>query len=260
MSVAAALLAAALLVSPVPGCSRLAAAARRPILPARALWWAAAPAAAAVVVLVHPTVVLAAAILVGTLCARRRGSSARARRRAESAALRDGLDMVAGELRAGAHPVAAFDAAGTEVGGDIGEWLRTVAARGRLGADVAAGIRSVATVSATPDSWIRLAVCWQLAQSHGLAIATLMRTAHHDIVERERFRARVDAGLAGARTTAAVLAGMPVLGIALGQLIGADPVAFLLSGGVGGVLLVIGIALSCLGLYWSDRIVAGLPI
>ena len=64
---------------------------------------------------------------------------------------------------------------------------------------------------------------------------------------------------AGARTTAAVLAGMPVLGIALGQAIGADPVAFLLSGGAGGVLLVIGITLSCLGLLWSDRIVTGLP-
>lgn len=260
MSAAAALLAAALLVTPNPARGRLAVAARRPILPARTHWWAAVPAVAAALTVVDPTAVLAAVILVITLCVRRRGSSARLRRRVESAALRDGLDMVAGELRAGAHPVAAFDAAGAEVGGDVGERLRTVAARGRLGADVAAGIRSVATMSAIPESWVRLAVCWQLAQSHGLAIATLMRTAHHDIVERERFRARVDAGLAGARTTAVVLAGMPVLGIALGQLIGADPLTFLLSGGAGGVLLVIGIALSCLGLCWSDRIVAGLPI
>ena len=37
--------------------------------------------------------------------------------------------------------------------------------------------------------------------------------------------------MAGARTTAAVLAGLPVLGIGLGQLIGADPLGFLLSGG-----------------------------
>ena len=34
--------------------------------------------------------------------------------------------------------------------------------------------------------------------------------------ERERFTARVDAGMAGARATAAVLAGLPVLGIGLG--------------------------------------------
>ncbi|MGK2854928.1 MAG: hypothetical protein ACSLE3_12660 [Microbacteriaceae bacterium] len=53
---------------------------------------------------------------------------------------------------------------------------------------------------------------------------------------------------------------MPVLGIGLGQLIGANPLVFLFSGGAGGVLLVVGITLSCLGLCWSDRIVAGLPI
>jgi tight adherence protein B len=92
---------------------------------------------------------------------------------------------------------------------------------------------------------------------HGLAIATLMRTAHRDIVERERFSARVTAGMAGARTTAAVLAGLPLLGIGLGQLIGADPLRFLLSGGLGGWLLMIGVTLACAGLLWSDRITAG---
>ena len=91
---------------------------------------------------------------------------------------------------------------------------------------------------------------------HGLAIATLMQTAQRDIVERERFSARVDAGMAGARTTAAVLAGLPLLGVGLGELIGADPLSFLLSGGVGGWLLVIGVTLACCGLLWSDRITA----
>lgn len=258
--VAATLLAAALLVAPAPARARLGVIGRSRRLPDAAVWVACLPPIAVAVAILDPTVVLAAAILIGTVIARRRGSSGRGRRIAESALLRDGLDILSGELKAGAHPVAAFDAAGAEVGGEVGGWLRGVAARGRLGADVGAGIRAVATVSVLPESWRRLAVCWQLGQSHGLAIATLMRAAQHDIVERERFRGRVDAGLAGARTTAVVLAGMPVLGILLGQLIGADPLAFLFSGGAGGVLLVIGIALSCLGLCWSDRIVAGLPI
>lgn len=259
MTAAAVLLAAALLVTPAPARARLRGPGRPRTLPSRALWCAAVPTGLVGAIAVEPSVALAAAILLGTVIVRRRGSAVRRRRCAEAAALRDGLDILAGELRAGAHPVAAFDAAGTEVGAAVGERLRVVAARGRLGADVGAGIRSVAALSAQPESWERLAVCWELAQSRGLAIATLMRAAHHDIVERERFRVRVDAGLAGARTTAAVLAGMPVLGIALGQAIGAEPLAFLLSGGAGGVLLVIGITLSCLGLLWSDRIVTGLP-
>lgn len=258
MSAAAVLLAAALLMLPAPARARvLRPRTGRP--PIRALWCAAVPLALIAVIALEPTVVLAAAILTGTLAVRGRGTARRRRRRAEATALRDGLDILAGELRAGAHPVAAFAAAGTEAGDDVGRRMLVVAARGRLGGDVGAGIQAVAAVSAEPQSWERLAVCWRLAQSHGLAIATLIRAAQHDIVERERFRARVDAGLAGARTTATVLAGMPLLGIALGQAIGADPVLFLLSGGAGGALLVIGIALSCLGLCWSDRIVAGLP-
>ena len=104
--------------------------------------------------------------------------------------------------------------------------------------------------------WERLAVCWQLAQDHGLAIATLMQTAQRDIVERDRFSAKVDAGMTGARTTAAVLAGLPLLGVGLGELIGAEPVSFLLSGGIGGWLLVVGVMLACGGLLWSDHITA----
>jgi tight adherence protein B len=46
----------------------------------------------------------------------------------------------------------------------------------------------------------------------------------------------------------------PVLSVVLGQLIGADPVAFLLAGHVGGWLLVVGVTLVCGGLLWSDRI------
>ena len=108
--------------------------------------------------------------------------------------------------------------------------LRAVAARARLGADVAAGLRAAARSSALPAHWDRLAVCWQLASDHGLAIATLMRAAQRDIAERQRFSARVSSSMAGARATAAILAGLPVLGVLLGQLIGARPLSFLLGG------------------------------
>jgi tight adherence protein B len=97
-------------------------------------------------------------------------------------------------------------------------------------------------------------VCWQLAQAHGLGIATLMRAAQRDIVERSEFATRVAAAMAGARTTAAVLAGLPVLGILFGELLGAHPLRFLLSGGAGGWLLVTGVIFSCCGLVWADRI------
>lgn len=211
-------------------------------------------AAVAAAVLLPLTTVLAVAVG-GATAAWRRGRRRRSRRATEEAqTLQTALDVLVGELRVGSHPVHAFDVAAGETEGGVAASLRAVAARARLGADVAAGLRSAADRSALPAHWRRLAVCWQLASDHGLAVAMLMRAAQHDIAERQRFTARVASGMAGARATASILAGLPVLGVLLGQLIGARPLRFLLSGQPGGWLLVVGSTLTCLGLLWSDRI------
>lgn len=214
---------------------------------------AAAVAAVALVALPLP-VTLAGAALVGTAGLRWQRSRREAARAREAQTLQGALGILVGELRAGAHPVAAFDAAAHEVDGPVAAALGEVAARARLGADVAGGLRAVAGSSALPAHWQRLAVYWQLALDHGLAIAPLMRAAERDVVARERFSSRIRAGMAGARTTAAVLSGLPALGIVLGQLIGAHPVRFLL--GDGAAVLAVGVVLCCLGLLWSDRIIA----
>jgi tight adherence protein B len=172
----------------------------------------------------------------------------------ESRQLETALDVLVGELRVGAHPAQAFAVAAGETAGPVGDSCRAVAARARLGADVTAGLRSVADRSALPAQWHRLAVCWDLASEHGLAMSTLMRAAQRDIVERQRFSAHVTSAMAGARATAAILAGLPLLSVLFGQLIGADPLRFLLSGHAGGWLLVVGVMLVCGGLLWSDRI------
>jgi tight adherence protein B len=201
------------------------------------------------------TAVLATALVAATVSVRYRRRRRLRRATEEGRALEAALDVLVGELRVGSHPVRAFGVAADETVGAVALSLRAVAARARLGADVTAGLRAAARSSAQPTHWHRLAVCWQLASEHGLAIATLMRTAQRDIVERQRFWARVSSGMAGARATAAILAGLPVLGIVLGQLIGADPLSFLLNGDAGGWLLVGGSMLACVGLLWSDRII-----
>ena len=253
MTAAAIALALAAVVSPVSPRRRLLCAARaRRRIPTPVI---AVGAVLAVAILVPGTAAVTSAIVVGTLMLRRRAGAKRRARAAEASALQAALDVLVGELRVGAHPVAAFEVAAGEVEGRVATGLRAVAARARLGADVAAGIDGSAESSPLPHHWRRLSLYWRLAQTHGLAVATLMRAAHQDIVERERFAARVDAGMAGARTTAAVLAGLPLLGVGLGQLIGADPIRFLLSPGAGGWLLVVGVTLGCCGLLWSDRII-----
>lgn len=253
MTTAALALAVALLVWP--------AAPRRlrelPRPPRRRPWALVVSALLVLAWLVPIPVAVSAGTIAGTVALRRHRRTMRDLRVDESGALQSALEVLVGELRVGAHPFGAFTVAAEEVSGRVADGMRAVAARARLGADVAAGLDDVAAGSSLPMHWQRLAACWRLAETHGLAVATLMQTAGQDIVERERFAARVTAALAGARTTAAMLAGLPVIGIALGQLIGAQPIAFLLAPGVGGWLLVGGVLLACAGLSWSDRIVAG---
>jgi tight adherence protein B len=119
---------------------------------------------------------------------------------------------------------------------------------------VAAGLRSAGAATAVPLYWERVAVCWRLAADHGLAMAALMRAAQTDIIERQRFADRLNAALAGARATSGILAMLPFLGILLGQLIGAEPLRFLLGDGAGGWLLILGAVLIAAGLLWADRI------
>lgn len=254
-SAAALALSASLLVSPSSPRRRLASRRQEPSRSiARAAGWLAVCAGAAGTVLLPLTTVLAATIFAAMAGLRFRRRHRSRLGMAESRELETAIDVLVGELRVGAHPAQAFAVAADESVGPVADSCRAVAARARLGADVTAGLRSVAQNSTLPAQWSRLAVCWQLAAEHGLAMSTLMRAAQLDIVERQRFTGQVMSAMAGARATAAILAGLPVLSVVFGQLIGADSVAFLLAGHVGGWLLVVGVTLVCGGLLWSDRI------
>jgi tight adherence protein B len=249
---AAGLLAAALLIAPPPPRRRLMVITshRR-----RIAGWPLFVLAAGIMLVAAPALVLAATVTIAVIGWRYRRRVRDRRRRDEGRAMAAALEVLVGELRVGAHPLRAFAIAADESSGSVGTALRAVATRAELGADVGAGLRAAAAGSSVPAYWDRLAVCWQLAAEHGLAMSTLTQTAHGDIVGRQRFSDQVQAGLAGARATAAILAGLPLLGVALGELIGADPVRFLLGGGAGSWLLVVGVSLVGMGMAWSDRII-----
>jgi tight adherence protein B len=252
---AAVALAAAVLVLPSSPRQRLARAGRdRKGLPPRSAGWLTVSALAVGVVLLPLTTVLAASVLVATLALRIRRRRRSDRGSGESRELETAIDVLVGELRVGANPAAAFAVAAQETTGPVAGACRSVAARARLGADVAAGLRGIGETSVLQAHWERLAVCWQLAADHGLAMSALMHAAQRDIAERQRFSGQVRSAMAGARATATILASLPVLSVVMGQLIGARPMAFLLDGRLGGCLLVVGLTLVCGGLLWSDRI------
>jgi tight adherence protein B len=206
---------------------------------------------------------LAAAMVTGIVVARRRAG--RDCRTAATAAtgLSDALGILVAELRAGAHPGDAITAAAeTQVDGsacagtDVVRALSAVAAAARLGGDVPAVLRSAGPVPL--HAWLsRLADAWSLADRYGIPLADLLDAVRSDTEHRVRFAAEVQARLAGPRATAAVLAGLPLLGLALGQAVGAAPLRVLGETVVGQVLLVIGTAAACIGVLWSARLVSG---
>lgn len=194
----------------------------------------------------------AAALFAGTVAIRAKHRRRERRRADESRKLLEGLDIVIAELRTGAHPSAAAAVAAGEIGGAPGAAFAVSAARTRLGGSAAAGLRH--RNCAVTSQLDRVADAWEVAERHGLALAELLTAARDDLAERRRFGDRTGAALAGARASATVLAGLPLLGIALGQLMGAHPVRVLTSSGIGSVVLPLGTGLIGAGLLWADAI------
>jgi tight adherence protein B len=202
---------------------------------------------------------LAAAMVTGTAAARWRAG--RGHRVAATAAtgLSDALGVLVTELRAGAHPADAVQAAAdSHIDGspDVAQTLASVAAAARLGGNVPVMLGGVGPAHLRP--WLdRFAKAWALADRYGIPLADLLDAVRCDTEHRVRFAAEVQARLAGPRATAAVLAGLPLLGLALGHAVGAAPWRVLSGTPVGQLLLVIGTGLACGGVLWSARLVSG---
>lgn len=191
-------------------------------------------------------------IVAATVWKRRRGRVSRRDHRTERDSLISGLETVIGELRVGAHPAIACGTAAAECTGSVAISFGRAAGRARLGGSAHDGLQ-------VPGSTVSrelaiLAGAWRVADDHGLALVGLLDAARGDLIARNRFRDRTEASLAGARATGTVLAALPVLGVLLGQAMGASPIGVLLGGGLGGILLILGVGLACAGLVWTDAI------
>lgn len=227
---------------------------RRRKMPGRRIFGIAVAVGIAASVMLGPGALIAAVLVVATVGVRGRRARAARRRVAECGALLAALEAVIGELRVGAHPSAAAASASGEIVGVAARAFAVSSARSRLGGSAAAGLRAPGTIIAAELS--RIADAWQVAERYGLALADLLTAARADLLGRTRFRDRTAAALAGARASAVVLSTLPLLGIGLGQLMGAAPLRVLLSPGAGAILLPLGTGLISLGLLWTDAITA----
>jgi tight adherence protein B len=149
------------------------------------------------------------------------GAADRSDRRA-AATLVDSIGIVAADLRAGQQPAEALNA---------------------LNTDVIARHRAVIAV-------------WTVSERSGAPVAAVLDRVEQDLRARQAQTREVAAQLAGARSTAGLLAILPVLGIGLGAATGARPLTVLLGEPRGQLALVVGVVLEALGVLWTSRIVA----
>jgi tight adherence protein B len=165
----------------------------------------------------------------------------RRRRRSADAAGRlralENLGAIAAELRAGrpagADLLSTFDTWKAERGGP-----------------------STAEQQATAVLIRRARAAVSLAATTGAPLADLLDRVEADARATDRLRMAASAQAAGARATAWLLAVLPLAGLGLGGLIGADPLHVLLRTPVGAACAVVAVALQIAGLGWTARLVS----
>jgi tight adherence protein B len=135
-----------------------------------------------------------------------------------------------------------------------------VEAVGMLAADLRAGQRpaeALAALDGSPAVAHRaVRAVWTVSERSGAPAATVLDRVEQDLRSRESEKREVVAQLAGARSTAGLLAILPVLGIGLGAAMGAEPLTVLLGQPHGQLALVVGVVLEAVGVLWTARIVA----
>lgn len=162
---------------------------------------------------------------------------------------------LAGEVRAGRQPGEALLNAALDSDG-LGEARAAVLAAARFGGDVPDALTDAARQPGA-EGLVGLAACWRVAVDRGAGLAAGLDRLEGALRAERDQRADLRAQLAGSRSTAVMLAGLPVLGLLLGTALGADPLHVLLHSGPGLGCLLVGGVLEGVGLWWALRIVKG---
>jgi tight adherence protein B len=179
----------------------------------------------------------------------------RTRRRQERVDAGEAMAVLAGELRAGRPPSAALLGAASVATGPTAVALAEAGGSSSVGASAPDALARHAGESAVPELLGGLAVCWEVCQGAGSSLAVAVDRLEEALRADQLAREEVDSELEGARSTALLLAALPVLALGLGSSLGGDPLHVLLRTPVGWVCLCVGVALELAGLWWTGRIV-----
>jgi tight adherence protein B len=172
------------------------------------------------------------------------------------------LRAVAGELRSGHPPSGAFAAAAEAADRCLQPMLAPlagIAIRGDAD-ELAHALQMAASSGQALAGLSRFAACWQVAASSGAALAPAIDRVADALHDEIVFGRSLSASLAGPRATVRLLAVLPLVGLGLGGVLGARPLAFLLGGPAGLGCLVVAIGFDAVGVFWGRRIARGAAV
>ena len=201
--------------------------------------------------------VVAAGAVVPAIRLRRRRRSARSEERRRRAVV--GLcAALAGELRTGATPHQAVETAVSD--GTVPEAqaldCTVLLAAVRYGGSVPEAFQALAELPGAEGA-AGIAACWQVSSSSGAGLADGLDRVAEGLRAERSLAESIGAELAGPRSTAGLLAALPLFGLLLGIALGADPLRMLLHTPGGLVCLFGGALLEWAGLAWTARIARG---
>ena len=184
--------------------------------------------------------------------------------------------QLAALLRAGRSPHQMWAQAAQTTTGEAAAVLGAAARASAAGSPASGAIREAAGLADERDArprapwnsrhsvpvevfrsvWSDVAVCIEAAEASGCPLAgVLERLAVQLEADADAAAARATA-LAGPKATTRILSVLPLVGLAMGALLGVDPLRVLVGTPWGTLCLVMGLALTIVGRVWSSRLVA----
>lgn len=94
----------------------------------------------------------------------------------------------------------------------------------------------------------------EISSNSGSSINGALTQIAQTLINRKKQEQLISTELASTKATVFVLAGLPIMGLGMGLILGADPISWLLGSMAGRVCLVIGLGLEVVGWLWIKRL------
>jgi tight adherence protein B len=129
--------------------------------------------------------------------------------------------------------------------------LADAAATSRMGGDVADVLENLGHRPGA-TGLIDVSRAWRVTQRTGAPLKEALAKVSRNLIADAELSVTVNAELASTRATSQLLAILPVFGLGLAHLMGTDIAHFFTGTLPGRLCLLIGVALACVGVVWSD--------